>query len=116
VAQSPVPIVFATDRWGQGLELATVKPDGTGLVRLTESPGLDDYPAFSPDGRRLAFVSSRDGQSEIHVANADGSHPTNISRHPGRDVFPTWTPDSRGVTFVSDRDGVPDLYTQRLGF
>lgn len=82
--------------------------------RLTNSRGLDDYPAYSPDGTRLAFVSNRDGQFEIYVAAADGSCPFNISRHPDRDTFPTWTPDGHGVTFVSNREGGCDLYTQRL--
>jgi TolB protein len=88
--------------------------DGRGLLRLTNSRGLDDYPAYSPDGSRLAFVSNRDGQFEIYIANADGSAPFNLSRQPGRDTYPTWTPDGRGVTFVSDRNGGLDLFTQRL--
>jgi TolB protein len=94
------------------MELAAVRTDSTGLVRLTQSRGLDDYPAYSPDGSRLAFLSNRDGQFEIYVARADGHDPVNISRHPLRDAFPTWEPDGRGVTFVSERDGGIDLYTQ----
>ena len=78
---------------------------------MTRSPGLDDFPAFSPDGKHLAFASLRDGQMEIYVADADGSNPANLSTHPGRDTQPSWTPDGRGVTFVSDRDGGTDLYT-----
>ena len=84
------------------------------MTRLTDSRGLDDYPAYSPDGKRLAFVSNRDGQLEIYVAAADGSQPVNVSRHPLGDTFPTWTPDGRGVTFVSERDGGSDIYTQRI--
>jgi TolB protein len=107
-------IAFATDRWGTGLEIASVRPDGTGLTRLTESRGLDDYPAYSPKGSRLAFVSNRDGQYEIYLSAADGSHPINFSQHPLGDTFPTWTPDGRSITFVSERDGGSDLYTQQV--
>ena len=46
------------------------------MTRLTTSPGLDDYPAFSPDGKRIAWVSNRDGNFEVYVAGADGSAPT----------------------------------------
>ena len=106
-------IAFATDRWG-GLELAAVRPDGTGLIRLTSSPGSTTTRPTRPTARRLAFVSNRDGQFEIYVAAAERHRPGQSVAHPLRDTFPTWTPDGRGVTFVSDRDGGFDLYTQFL--
>ena len=64
-------IAFATNRWGD-LEMALIDTDGQNLTRLTESPGLDDYPAWSPDGRWLAWTSNRDGNLEIYVSDADG--------------------------------------------
>ena len=83
----------------------------SGLLRLTKSPGIDDFPSYSPDGARLAFVSHRDGNAEVYVMDADGSNCANISNHPGRDTHPTWTPNGSGVTFVSDRERGTDLYT-----
>jgi Tol biopolymer transport system component len=53
-----------------------VRPDGTGLVKLTNSrggrinTGLDSW---SPDGKKIAFVSNRSGNYEIYVMNANGS-------------------------------------------
>ncbi len=50
--------------------------DGSGAHALIDSPGADErYPVFSPDGTRLAFTSSRDGQYEIYVASATGTLP-----------------------------------------
>ena len=46
--------------------------DGADPVRLTASPGYDENPSWSPDGRRIAFDSMRDGNLEIYVMNADG--------------------------------------------
>jgi hypothetical protein len=63
---------------------------------LTNTPGLDDVPSWSPDGRRIAFVTSRVGDREIYVMNADGSEPINISNTPLIDGFsPAWRPEAR---------------------
>jgi TolB protein len=84
-------------------------PDGSNLVRLTESRGLDDYPAWSPDGRQLAFTSNRDGNFEIYLSDADGGHPRNVTRSPALENFAAWSPAGK-LTFVSNRDGGFDLY------
>ena len=47
--------------------------DGSGKRNLTRHPARDGRPSWSPDGRRIAFVSDRDGRLEAHVMNADGS-------------------------------------------
>ena len=53
-------IVFTSERNGSA-DLYRVKPDGSGLERLTDSPAYDDQAAFSPDGRQLVFVTTRAG-------------------------------------------------------
>jgi dipeptidyl aminopeptidase/acylaminoacyl peptidase len=57
-----------------GDEVWSAAPDGSGLVQLADAPGAADAePAVSPDGRRIAFSSFRDGNFELYVMNADGS-------------------------------------------
>lgn len=53
--------------------------DGSNEIRLTKSPGDDYQPDWSPDGKRIAFCSKRDGNYEIYVINADGSNRTNLT-------------------------------------
>lgn len=70
-------------------------PAGGGEAeRLTSGLGYDSQPAVSPDGTMIAFISDRDGDDNLWVADADGSNPrriSDLSRH--RVVSPTWSPD-----------------------
>ena len=81
-----------------------------GLIRSTPAPLDVQTPAWSPDGRKLAFVSRRDGNSEIYVINADGSEQENLTQHPARDSHPSWSRDGRKLAFVSRRDGNSEIY------
>ena len=49
-------------------------------------------PAWSPDGRQIAFYSERDGNWEIYLMNADGSGLTRLTDNPANDWFPSWAP------------------------
>jgi Tol biopolymer transport system component len=75
---------------------------------------LTDFePAFSPDGRKIAFSSDRSGEeAEIWVANADGSGPVSLTSHFGRHQgSPEWSPDGRWIAFDSlGRDGTWRAY------
>ena len=86
--------------------------DGSGTRRLTHNAGYDGEPAWSPDGRKIAFqskrgflVGKRRGIGEIYVMNADGSGKRNLTRNPAQDGRPSWSPDGRRIAFVSNRDG-----------
>jgi TolB protein len=80
------------------------------LINGKSAPGDVQTPAWSPDGRKLAFVSQRDGNSEIYVMNADGSAQENLTRQPANDSHPSWSPDGRKIAFVSRRDGNAEIY------
>ncbi|HLJ10036.1 MAG TPA: hypothetical protein VKU82_02545, partial [Planctomycetaceae bacterium] len=90
-------------------EIAAVGADGGDVKRLTNSRSLDDYPVYSPDGKRLAFTSNRDGNYEIYVIDADGARPVNVTRNAALDNFPAWTPDG-SLAFVSNRAEGFDIY------
>ena len=76
--------------------------DGSDRVRLTTLSGGD--PAWSPDGARIAFTSTRDGPGEeVYVMDADGSHQTRLTTSTTkRDRWPSWAPDSARIVFASD--------------
>ena len=82
--------------------------DGSGVVRLTNTPlGT----TWSPDGRRIAFYSRRDGNREIYAMNADGSGLARLTNNSAwDDRYPSWSPDGRRIAFQSDRDGNDEIY------
>ena len=107
-------ILFTSDRdTPNSLEIYSMNPDGTGVSRLTDSPGVDYAPAWSPDGKRVAFVSVRhDPDGEIYVMNADGSGVQRVTVSEGVDGAPTWAKDGKRIAFVSTRqDPAGDIYT-----
>ena len=76
----------------------------------TQVDWKDGSPAWSPDGKRIAFYSERDGNAEIYVMNADGSGVTPPDRTTADEGYPAWSPDGRTITFDSDRDGNFEMF------
>jgi len=79
-------------------------------VTKGDKVGENWLPAWSPDGTRVAFSSTRDGNPEIYVANRDGSNVRRITNHPSIDITPTWSPTGTQIAFTSDRTGTPQIY------
>lgn len=81
------------------------------VCRINSSQA-DDTPRFSPDGSRIAFVSSRTGLGEIWVANADCTSPQQLTRFNQHAVgSPRWSPDGQTLAFDRDIDGNTDIFT-----
>ena len=108
-------IAFTSDRSGD-FEVYSMNVDGSGVVNLTNHPADDGEggqapggPTWSPDGRRIAFDSTRAGSLQVFAMDADGGNVSQLTD--GASNFePAWSPDGRQIAFVSDRTGIRQLF------
>ena len=103
-------IVFSSDRdghfrsrFGTTSEIYVMDADGGNQQNITNNPSADKDPSWSPNGKRIAFSSTRNGQTDIYVMDANGGNQQNITNHPDRDWHPSWSPDGERIAFVSSR-------------
>jgi Tol biopolymer transport system component len=75
--------------------IRTINPDGTGLATL----GYGQWPAWSPDGKRVAFASNESGFYSLYLMNADGTARTRITNGHPEAIYPAWSPDGRTIAF-----------------
>ena len=87
--------------------LYIIGPNGGGETKISGEAG-DTAPAVSPDGSKIAFMSSTRGATnwEIWVMNPDGSNPQRLTENGSNDGLPAWSPDGQSIAFVSDQGGV----------
>jgi tricorn protease len=90
-------------RWANEL-WSTSTAQGSAVKRLTNHPAVDSEPRFSPDGKRIAFVSNRSGSNQIYVMPAEGGIPEQKTYHSEGYLLADWFPDGNSVLAVANRD------------
>ena len=85
-------------------------PDGHARI-LTTDPGVQQHPAWSPDGRWIAY-SAGDGPDtyEIYVIAADGSQRRRLTTNQAQDLNPAWSPDGRSIAYSSNATGDYEIW------
>ena len=66
--------------------------DGLNQVNLSNDVSIKGEPIWSPDGSKIAFLTTRDGNDEVYSMDADGSNQTSLTNGPGRNWQPAWKP------------------------
>lgn len=96
----------------RGTSLYIIHADGSNLTPLTTVPGGDFEPAWSPDGKRIAFTSLRDGSMQVYVLNLADMSSTRLTNFgPGVEARqPAWSPDGKQIVFVVKRVGAYQIW------
>jgi Tol biopolymer transport system component/DNA-binding winged helix-turn-helix (wHTH) protein len=81
-------------------------------ANVIPSTAIETSPRYSPDGKRIAFVSNRSGSDEIWVSGSEGENPVRLTSFRGPLVgSPSWSPDSRQIVFDCRPEGNADIFT-----
>ncbi len=81
----------------------------TNKILLSDN-NINGWLTFSPDGKKLAFVSYSFGNPDIWVINIDGTNLKQLTSDTGQDAYPAWSPDGSKIAFASDRSGDFDIW------
>jgi len=102
--------VFDTNIWRVDLRGQGAKPAAP--VQFISSTQFESFPAYSPNGKRIAFVSGRSGSPEIWVCDNDGSNVTQLTSMGGTvPLKPSWSWDSQSIAFYARQgEGRPEIY------
>jgi Tol biopolymer transport system component len=92
-----------------GSQIFTVDSNGSDRRQITNTANGNSLPAWSPDGKTLAFVSGRSGSPEIWTIAADGSTAKQIT-FTGTNILPAWSPDGTKLAFVSTLGSRPQIW------
>jgi TolB protein len=80
-------------------DIYSARPDGSDVRRVAASPGYDAEATISPDGSKIVFTSTRDGDLDIYVMDADGSNVTRLTDEPGYDGGAFFSPDGSRIIY-----------------
>jgi TolB protein len=92
-------MVFASTQHRPTSDIYLKSTTGRTVTQLTSDPANDVMPSISPDGKRVAFASSRSGNWDIYVMSAAGGQAMQITSDPAPELHPTWSPDGKRLAF-----------------
>lgn len=110
-------LAYVTSEWGvdgQRVTLRVADSDGQNPQTIVSSKEPIMSPAWSPDGRRLAYVSFENRQTTVFVQELATGRRERVASFPGINSSPAWSPDGNRLALTLSRDGNPEIYVLDL--
>ena len=92
------------------LRINTCAADGSDDQTLIPHKAFEESPRFSPDGKTVLWVSTRDGNPDLYTITADRKTVKRLTNDPAYDLHPTWKPDGTKIAFASGRSGKQKIH------
>ena len=110
-------MVFASTRDSLHANLYLQRVDGLSVTQLTSDASDHAFPVFSPDGKKIAFCSTRAGNWNLYLMDADGRNVVQVTNGPAQDMHPSFSPDGTKLVYSSlgGRSGQWEIWTIDLG-
>ena len=108
-------IAYITSSGHQNYHLQVADADGYNPQTITSSPEPLMSPAWSPDGKRLAYVSFERKAAAIYIQTLETGQRERIAEFPGINGAPAWSPDGGRLALTLSKDGNPEIYVLQLG-
>jgi TolB protein len=86
--------------WTMTLPTPEASSNSPLLTKLTDAEHMDIFPAWSPDGTKIAFISDRSGEAAVWVMDRDGKAPVRLTEGGFGDLTPAWSPDGAFLAFT----------------
>ena len=110
-------MVYASTRDSLHANLYMQRVDGLSVTQLTNDPSDHAFPVFSPDGKKIAFCSTRAGNWNLYLMDADGRNVVQVTNGAAQDMHPSFSPDGSKLVYCSlgGRSGQWEIWTIELG-
>ncbi len=96
ISDTQITFVYGGDIW-------LVSKNGGTAMQITNSPGEESWPKFSPDGKEIAYTANYNGNSDVYVIPVTGGVPTRVTYNSYYDRMIEWHPDGKQLLFASSR-------------
>jgi WD40 repeat protein len=109
-------MVYSSTHNSERPEIYLQRTDGTTVTQLTSDPSENAQPCFSPDGKSIAFCSTRAGSWDLYTMDIDGRNVTQITSGPSQDMHPSFSPDGSRLVYssIGGRSGQWEIWVVTL--